>query len=160
MYKLFITYLLMMLVLSFPLQGAAEIYTWTDDAGRIHFTDSPPDKAKSKQVKISPINSYNSPSSESVKNILDRSTGVIARKAKVTLYSTTWCGYCKKARRWFRQNKIPFTEYDTEKSARGRRDYKKMNGRGVPIIKVGKKRLNGFSPSSLTRALRKAGYNI
>ena len=160
MYKSFITYLLVLLMLSLPLQGAAEIYTWTDEAGNVHFTDSPPDEAKSKKIEISPLNSYSSPSAESVKNILDRPTGVAGRKANVILYSTTWCGYCKKARRWFHQNNIPFTEYDTEKSARGRRDYKKMNGRGVPIIKVGQKRLNGFSPGSLTQVLRKAGYSI
>lgn len=147
-------------MLGIPLQGAAEIYTWTDSAGRIHFTDSPPDKTKSKQIEISPLNTYSSPSADSVKNILDRPTGVTGRKAKVILYSTTWCGYCKKAKRWFRQNKIQFKEYDTEKSERGRRDYKKMNGRSVPIIKVGKQRINGFSPNNLTQALRKAGYNI
>ena len=144
-------------MLGIPLQGVAEIYSWTDSAGRIHFTDSPPDKTNSKQIEISPLNTYNSPSADSVKNILDRPTGVTGQKAKVILYSTTWCGYCKKSRRWFRKNKIPFKEYDTEKSARGRRDYKKMNGRGVPIIKVGKKRLNGFSPNSITQTLRKAG---
>jgi len=160
MYKSFITYLLMILILSLPQQAIAEIYTWTDDAGRVHFTDSPPDKAQSTQIKISPLNTYNSPSADSIKNILDRPTGLKGKKAKVILYSTTWCGYCKKAKRWFLQNNIPFTEYDTEKSERGRRDYKKMNGRGVPIIKIGTKRLNGFSPNSLTQVLRKSGYNI
>ncbi|WP_198147347.1 glutaredoxin family protein [Gilvimarinus polysaccharolyticus] len=33
---------------------------------------------------------------------------------RVVMYAS-WCGYCKKARRYFRANNIPFTEYDIEK---------------------------------------------
>ena len=60
------------------------------------------------------------------------------------MYSTSWCGYCKKAARYFRQRGIPFRDYDIEKSEKAARDYKKLNGRGVPIILVGKRRMNGF----------------
>jgi len=160
MIKILSTSFLMLLMLHFPQQATAEVYKWVDEAGRIHFTDSPPEGKKAKSVNITPPNTYNSPSADSIKNTLARPTGVTSGKPKVIVYSTTWCGVCKKAKRWLRQNKIAFREYDTEKSARGRRDYKKMKGRGVPIFKVGTQRLNGFSPSSLTQALRKAGYNI
>ncbi|MGI9290354.1 MAG: glutaredoxin domain-containing protein [Gammaproteobacteria bacterium] len=61
------------------------------------------------------------------------------------MYSTEWCGVCKKARNYFTANDIPFKEYDVEKSTKGARDYKKLNARGVPVILVGKSRLNGFS---------------
>jgi len=155
-----LTTLLMLLTISLPTQVYAEIYTWTDDLGRIHFTDSPPDDTRTKQVDIGPLNTYNSPSQNSINNTLSRPTGVTAPKAKVILYSTTWCGVCKKAKRWLRSNKIAFREYDVENSERGRKDYKKMKGSGVPIIKVGKKRFNGFSSSRMTQVLRKAGYNI
>lgn len=36
-------------------------------------------------------------------------------------------------------------EYDVEKSSKGKRDFKRLGGTGVPIILVGQKRLNGFS---------------
>jgi hypothetical protein len=36
-------------------------------------------------------------------------------------------------------------EYDVETSEKGRSGYKKLNGKGVPIILVGNKRMNGFS---------------
>jgi len=160
MTKSFITTLLMLFALSLPQQLNAELYKWTDELGRIHFTDTPPEGAKAKPIDIGPLNTYDSPSESSIKDTLSRPTGVTARKPKVILYSTTWCGYCKKVRKWLRQKKIAFSEYDTEKSERGRRDYKKMNGRGVPIVKVGKQRVNGFSPGRLTQLLRKAGYQI
>ena len=44
-----------------------------------------------------------------------------------------------------RKNGIVFTEYDIEKSTKGRRDFESMKGRGVPIILVGDMRMNGFN---------------
>ena len=35
----------------------------------------------------------------------------------VVLYATEWCGYCKKAREFFKQNNIAYVKYDIEKSA-------------------------------------------
>ena len=156
----FTTALLLLLSLALPLQVAAQVYKWTDELGRTHFTDSPPEGAKSKQIEISPLNTYNSPSQDAINQTLSRPTGVTKPSTRVIVYSTTWCGVCKKAKRWLRQNNISFREYDVEKSERGRRDYKKMNGRGVPIIKIGKKVFKGFRPSRMTTALRKAGYKL
>jgi len=145
---------------SLPVYLSAEIYTWTDDLGRVHFTDSPPDDTQTKQVDIGPLNTYNSPSQDSINDTLSRPTGVTAKKAKVTIYTAVWCGVCTKAKRWLRKNNIAFREYDIEKSERGRNDYKKMKGRGVPIIKIGKQKFTGFRPTSMTAALRKAGYAL
>ena len=61
------------------------------------------------------------------------------------MYATSWCGVCRKARSYFRANGIAFTEFDVENSARGKREFKRLGGRGVPVILVGKKRLNGFN---------------
>ena len=75
-----------------------------------------------------------------------------AEAPKVVLYGTTWCGYCKKAKSYFRANNIAFTEYDIEKSASAKRDFKRMGGGGVPLILVGEKRIRGFSPSKFAKA--------
>ena len=67
------------------------------------------------------------------------------------MYSTTWCGVCKKAKRYFKSKKIPFTEYDIEKSEQAAREFKKLRGRGVPVILVGDSRMNGFSVKNFDR---------
>jgi len=122
--------------------AVAEIFKWTDDRGKVHFGDRPPSEREVEKIKIE-INSYTSvevvPFEASVTSNI--------RSGKVVMYSTVWCGYCKKARRYFKEKRIAFQEYDTEKTKKGREDYKKLNGTGVPIILVGKKRMNGFSPS-------------
>ena len=64
------------------------------------------------------------------------------------LYSTARCGYCRKARAYFKAHGIAFTDYDVETSTEGQRDYRRMGARGVPVILVGDKRMVGFSESA------------
>lgn len=133
--------LLLLITLLLTLPAWAEIYSWTDNNGRKFFSSTPPKNQSSKQVTVR-VNSFTNVS-------IDKS--IFNTGNKVIMYSTSWCGYCKKAKQYFKSKNIPFTEYDIENNARAKRQYKKMNGQGVPIILVGKKRLNGFSKSSFER---------
>lgn len=121
----------------------AEIYKWVDEAGRVHYSDVKPEEAKVEKLNIKPVNSITVP--EVVDIGYEPPEREKRRGKKVVMYSTEWCGYCKKAAAYFRKNNIPFKEYDVEKTEKGKKDYKKLNGSGVPIILVGDKRMNGFS---------------
>lgn len=123
----------------------AEIYQWRDKQGDLHFGDKPPVEAKTKTVKVK-INSYDSV--EIIDNDKEDDQGKEKKRSKqIVMYSTQWCGACKKAKKYFRENNITFQEYDVETSEKGRRDYDALEGNGVPIILIGKKRMNGFSAS-------------
>jgi glutaredoxin len=123
------------------MQLHAGIYTWQDEQGRTHFGDRPPDREQATELKLR-INTYTSPEIRPrAKTQSNRDTG------KVILYSAQWCGVCKQAQRYFKQNNIPYQEYDVEKSLKGKRDFKRLQGKGVPIILVGDHRMNGFSPA-------------
>jgi glutaredoxin len=63
----------------------------------------------------------------------------------VTIYTATWCGICDTAKQYFRQQDIPYKEYDIETSSKGQKDFRKLKGTGVPIILIGNKRMNGFT---------------
>jgi mycoredoxin len=69
-------------------------------------------------------------------------------RVSVVMYSTTWYRYCKKASAHVKRKNIKFTEYDVEKSAKGKNDYKRLEGRGVQAILIEKRRMNGFSAKS------------
>ena len=136
-------FLLISLLLWLP-AGQAEIFKWHDDEGNLHFGDRPPQKARTEQVEVE-INTFASP------EILDAPEQAPDRPASagdVVMYSAEWCGVCTRARNYFRSNDIPFSEYDVEKSSRGKREYQRLGGSGVPIIFVGKRRLNGFRPAT------------
>jgi len=131
-----ITSFLLLIVVSSSVQ--AEIYQWKDEAGFVHFSDTPPADVKKEDVEIK---SYVTPE-------VTTNSSYIAADKKVVMYGTSWCGVCKKAKVYFKSNGIPFKEYDIEKSSKGRRDYRKIGGRGVPVILVGSIRLNGFNEKS------------
>ena len=132
--------ILLISTLLFTIGVSAEILKWTDSDGRVHFGDKPPPGAETSIVEVR-INTYESPNIEALQEILNP-------KDKVVMYSAEWCGVCKKAKKYFRANNIPYKDYDIEKSSKGRKDYKKLGAKGVPVILVGKKRLNGFSAAT------------
>lgn len=120
--------------------ATAEIYRWVDDSGKVHFADAPPREGEARRVEPR-INSYRSPTPAP-----ESAVGITTRKLpRVVMYSTRWCGYCKQARAYFKQNGIRFIEHDIERSADARRAYDRLGGKGVPLILVGDRRMSGFS---------------
>lgn len=130
---------------------AAGVYKWVDEQGKVHFTDTPPAGQNVEQVEIREVNSFTSTS-----EVLEVSASFAqGAPQQVVMYSASWCHVCKRAAEYFRVNDIDYREYDVENDRKGRRDYKRLQGDGVPIILVGKRRMNGFSPSGF-EALRRA----
>jgi len=126
---------ILLLSFSLPLLVYAEVYQWVDDKGKIHFSDKKPVAIQVEELDLE-INTYTNVTIENS----DKDVG-----QKVVMYSTAWCGYCKKARNYFRQNKIAFVDYDIENNAKAKKRYDKLGTTGVPVIFVGKKRMSGFS---------------
>ena len=140
-----------MLLMLLPTMAAAGIYSWTDENGRVHFGDRPPIASKANEMTVR-VNTYESPSE------ITRSGFPTAAKDKVVLYTTQRCGYCRKAKQFLKRRNISYTEYDVETSKKGKHDFKKLNGRGVPIVLVGDQRMNGFSEGRMVSMLKSAGY--
>ena len=120
-----------------------DIFKWVDEQGKVHFTDNPPDNIKTEEVELK-INTY---TSVDIKPLVER----LGKKDKVVMYSATWCRMCNKAKRHFRMNNIPYVAYDVEKSRIGKMDFKLLQGKSVPIIIVGNKRMNGFTAPKFDR---------
>ena len=73
----------------------------------------------------------------------------LAHDGKVILYSTSWCGYCAKARRLLRDNGIAYHEYDIEKSREGYDQYESLGGRGVPLLLINGEVIKGYNPDRI-----------
>ena len=65
----------------------------------------------------------------------------------VILYSTSWCGYCRKARALLKNLDVDFVEKDIEKDRTAAREMRaKSGGRGgVPVLDIGGEILHGYS---------------
>jgi glutaredoxin-like YruB-family protein len=79
--------------------------------------------------------------------------GVSADGAKVVIYSTDWCGYCRKAKAFFREQGIAYVDYDIEKDAEARREFERLEGRGVPLIVIGNEVIRGYDEQAILPAL-------
>lgn len=78
----------------------------------------------------------------------------IAHGGKPILYSTDWCGYCKKTRALLAENNIDYVEYDIEKSAEGAEQHKRLGGNGVPVMLINGKVIKGYDPSGILKAIK------
>ena len=140
---------LLLLTMALLLSGlaAADIYTWTDEQGRTHFGDRPVDKEKAEPVQVR-INTFESVTYKSLdKTVVQQ----FSRNHDVVMYATQWCGVCKRARRYFNDNGIAFTEYDIDQDADARKRYDALGASGVPVILVGDRMMNGFSPAGFKK---------
>lgn len=63
----------------------------------------------------------------------------------VVMYATSWCPYCAKARAYFKRTNTAYVEHDIERSADAHAEFKRLGGRGVPLILIGDEKLRGFN---------------
>jgi mycoredoxin len=75
-------------------------------------------------------------------------------KEGIVLYATSWCPYCEKTRAFFRENNIPYFEYDIEKSKEGRRQFDILKGNGIPLVIAKGKIIRGFNTAAITNTLK------
>ena len=147
-----LTKFLVFCLLLIGLSAYGEIYKWTDEQGQVHFSDKAPETVVAESIGDElRINSYQGKEVTTSQFLgqrdADRREKARLNRPSVVMYSAVWCGVCKRARQYFKTNKISFSEYDVETSAKGKADFARFNGRGVPVIFIGKKRMNGFDPA-------------
>ena len=78
--------------------------------------------------------------------------GPTGADGKVVLYSTPWCGYCKRAVTHMKNKNIPFVERDIERDSENRAEYTRLGGKGgVPFIVLGQQTMIGFDAAVFDR---------
>ncbi len=156
--------------------ATAEYYQWTDDKGNVHISNSPPPggvrgKAKTHDLTDAPASQKptQSPARISPEPARPRASGAVRDEPKpeplllpysrvaVTMYSTTWCGVCTRARKYFNEIGVSLTEIDVEKEPAPFREVQQKVGRktGVPVIDVEGKVFIGFSKPAVSAEIEK-----
>lgn len=80
-----------------------------------------------------------------------------ARQVTVTMYMTTWCPHCRRARAWLEQKGYRFEMRDVDRDDEAAAILSSLNPRGaVPTFDVGGRVVFGFSPQRLEAAIRRA----
>ncbi len=78
--------------------------------------------------------------------------------ARVVLFSTSTCSWCRRAKRYFKERGVPFKEINVERDQQAARDIVRKTGQtGVPVIKIGSSWIVGFDKGRIDKELdRKA----
>lgn len=135
----------------------AGVYKWTDAQGSVHYSDTPPQSGGAQQVKLH-INSFDGPAIVRPRAPLDAPAPQTAQ-AGIVMFTTSWCPSCKRAKAYLSGKGVPYREMDVEQSAEARQQFMQLGGRGVPLILVGNKRMDGFDPNTMEALLREAGIS-
>jgi glutaredoxin-like YruB-family protein len=74
----------------------------------------------------------------------------------VRIYTTPSCVYCNKAKQYFRENKISYTEYNVAQDLRRAEEMVKKSGQmGVTVVDVNGRIIVGFNQNEIERALHR-----
>ena len=166
-YRLFVVFFALILACA---TSSAQIYRWKDDKGVVHFSDTPPlDSSESVEEEAPSSDSNpppNSPPAIESRNaalapdffdILEQSPQEpeVLEEPSVEIYSTSWCGYCKKAEQFFRSKGVKFTVYDIEKDENAARRMMALTSRkAVPFVVINGRGIQGYSEEAYQAALQ------
>jgi len=153
--------------------SSAEIYKWVDENGVIHYSDSPtqnipePTETENDEIQSADPAPADTPPlpDESQKGTLGpdffnflnetQKDAVAVNTPTVEIYETSWCGYCKKAKNFFRSRGIDFVTYDIEKDPQAARRMMSMtHTRAVPFVVINGQGISGYSEAAYEQALQ------
>ncbi len=78
--------------------------------------------------------------------------------ATITVYSTTWCGFCHQAKKYFDSIGVTYKDIDVEKDPKqAEAMVEKSHQMGVPVIEIGDTILVGFDRPKVESVLKTAG---
>lgn len=146
-----------------PSVGSAGLYQWTDANGVKHFSNTPPESNTATMRQLDEYVGDDNKDDDRLQKTIDvfkadtvqDDTDREQKKDNpaVIIYTTPTCGYCHRAKAYFNQHGIRFTEHDVTASKQARKAFEALNGRGVPLIVIGDQRIAGFNKSAINRAL-------
>lgn len=132
---------------------AQQVYRWLDAAGRVQYSDQPP-PAGTKNVQEKNVSG-----SSIQNNELSLVAADAQKKNPVTVYVSECGESCDAAKAYLGKRGIPHTIVDPTRTIELNKKFKEeTGGTVVPVIKIGEKRLSGWSESAWAGALDAAGY--
>ncbi len=91
------------------------------------------------------------------KSVRNESPTASADVDPVILYSTSWCGYCRKTRSYLRRRGVAFIDKDVERDPAAARELREKVGnyRGVPVLDIDGTIIRGFDVRRIDAALKR-----
>ena len=149
--------------------SSAEIYSWEDENGVVHYSDTQPshitewEEEEDTTGTVEPQPGLETQRyeydpeliTEILNEIQDENEDEDIQGPSVELFVTSWCSYCKKAKAFFRSRGIEFTEYNIEKDQdAAQRMHALTKSRSVPFAVINGHSIQGYSAAAYEKALK------
>lgn len=144
-------------LLAFALTAAAQLYRWTDENGKVNYTDTPPPaNARNVQKKgaARPGGGEAAPAAAQ-----SYAMQLAAKNFPITIYTSKDCGNpCQKGLDFLKKRAVPFTEKVVTTQAEVDAVVKLAGAPRVPVLAVGIVVQKDFEEQAWGEALDTAGY--
>jgi glutaredoxin len=146
-------------------------YRYFDGSGTLHFVDALEKVPEAYRASAKPIGGSDlpqltrardkKPRRPSIRKI-DRDQGMApqqapaARRASagVVLYSTSWCGWCRKTMAWLDERGIEYENRDIERNDAWRTELIEKTGKSsIPMVEIDGEIIQGFNPDRMGELL-------
>ena len=82
------------------------------------------------------------------------------RSPRVLLFSSGHCAYCERTRELLQSLGVGYEDLDVSRSRRAAARFRRLGARGVPVLLIGDRRIDGFQPEVIRRALKGTGIRL
>ena len=143
-------------LLAFALAAQAQLYRWTDESGKVHYTDTqPPANAKNVEKK-GPARAGGAEGAAAQQSYALQQA---VKNFPVTVYTSKDCGDpCKKGLDHLNKRGVPFTEKVIATQSEIDQLTKLAGAPNVPVMVVGINLQKGYAEQGWGEALDSAGY--
>lgn len=149
--------------------GGSGFYKVIEANGTVRFVSSLAEvpaaqRPKAERLDLEPINrsgnaNRSAPSRQAVKQLAVAKSAPRAEASnsshEVVIYTTSWCGWCKKTRDWLDTNGVDYENRDVEANDAWAREMHDLTGSGgVPVIVIDGEVIKGFDQRQMEKLLR------
>jgi glutaredoxin-like YruB-family protein len=145
-------------------------YQYVDDSGTVHFVQNlsdVPAEWQGKAGRIEVERALPAPAGTPPRPTATRRTAAkkstpkrVAYQAapEVVVYTTTWCGWCRKTLEYLDQRGVPYTNKDIEADDWSREELIEKTGRtSIPVVEINGEIIRGFNPTRMEQLLGGSG---
>jgi len=145
--------LLFLLTIALAAAVQAQVYRWTDEQGRVRYSDTPPPASAKDKKRFGPT-------AQERARAASKQLTAATEKFPLTLYSSPTCTEpCAAARGALNKRGVPFREIQVWDDATNAELKRVSGGNEVPVLMVGERAaVKGFDQTAFDQALDSAGY--
>ena len=145
----------------------ASFYRYTDEAGSVRFVTSLAEVPRHLRDRAQPVTQnrvQRAPaaapartpprSARPARERPVRAEAALARNRDVIVYTTSWCGWCRKTLAYLDQNGIDYENRDIEADDAWREELEEKTGStSIPVVEIDGQIVRGYDPARMQRLL-------